>query len=328
MTKEEFKKEKKSKATPSPLVGAASLHRSDAEKAHFENVDSAGKPRPSQFKKSKKRARQEAEEEAEERRLTALLFGTAQLDNENHEDEQKQKFPISFEIDRDGDDEKDESSLFEIDREGGDSTLEKKHGQTSPMRALVSNLADDPESDQEDDTDGNPTKRSGLSAAWVDEDDVALSVNLLATDRLRKLRTSKDEAEAEALDGAEFEKRLRKRFQETAQTTARTDWAVVPNDSRTEVEQDEDRASWLLASTSMRLLDSSLQKLPPNVLSIVRCRDANQSDPNQAVVQAVHFHPGSDPDRPLLLTAGLDKTLRFFQVGSEESEKIHGIHCK
>ncbi len=154
---------------------------------------------------------------------------------------------------------------------------------------------------------------------------------MLATDRLRKLRKSRDESEAGALEGPEFEKRLRKRFQETTQTTARTDWATVPVDDATNGKsefENEDAENQLLASTSMRLLDSSRSKLPPHVLSIVRCRDANQADPNHAVVQAVHFHPGSDPDRPLLLTAGLDKTLRFFQVGSEESEKIHGIHCK
>jgi U3 small nucleolar RNA-associated protein 18 len=29
-----------------------------------------------------------------------------------------------------------------------------------------------------------------------------------------------------------------------------------------------------------------------------------------------------------MLTGGLDKSLRFFQIGEEKSEKIHGIHCK
>jgi U3 small nucleolar RNA-associated protein 18 len=39
-------------------------------------------------------------------------------------------------------------------------------------------------------------------------------------------------------------------------------------------------------------------------------QDANQHDPCHAVVRSVEFHPNGQ----LLLTAGLDKKLRFFQV--------------
>lgn len=76
------------------------------------------------------------------------------------------------------------------------------------------------------------------------------------------------------------------------------------------------------------LLRGHSKRLQPNILKVVRYPNANQSDPCNSVVQSVHFHPGSEPDRPLMLTAGLDKTLRFFQVGAEESVKVHGIHCK
>ena len=154
--------------------------------------------------------------------------------------------------------------------------------------------------------------------AWVDEDDADVSMSLMSVDRLKKLRKSR--SEIAPLDGVELERRLRKRFQET--TTARTDWANVD-----EVDDKKAKDS-LLESSATPLLAPSSDRLPPHVLSVVRCPDANQQDPNKAVVQAVHFHPGSDPDRPLMLTAGLDKTLRFFQVDAEESQKIHGIHCK
>jgi U3 small nucleolar RNA-associated protein 18 len=59
----------------------------------------------------------------------------------------------------------------------------------------------------------------------------------------------------------------------------------------------------------------------------VRCPDANAGHYNSSTVNAVQFHPGSDEDEPLMMTAGLDKTLRFFKIkGSEGSEKVHGIH--
>jgi hypothetical protein len=129
------------------------------------------------------------------------------------------------------------------------------------------------------------------------------------------------------MSGIELENRLRKRYEESSQATARTDWARTPGQAGSE-EDEQAAGATKLFSTSSSLLATGHNRLPPNVLSIVRCPDANQTDPTKSVVQAVHFHPGSDPDEPLLLTAGLDKTLRFFQVGAEQSEKIHGIHCK
>ena len=39
-------------------------------------------------------------------------------------------------------------------------------------------------------------------------------------------------------------------------------------------------------------------------------KDANQADPSSAVVRSVEFHPSGN----LLLTASLDKRVRFFQV--------------
>lgn len=154
-------------------------------------------------------------------------------------------------------------------------------------------------------------------AAWVDEDDEAVEASILQTSRLRKLRKTRTEEGADKLSGSELEKRLRERYMETAQVGARTDWAAV-DDAEEEVKD---------TTSTPLLLSSSRRRLKPGRIELVRCPDANQMDPSRSVVQAVQFHRGSDPDRPLLLTAGLDKSLRFFQIGSEKSEKIHGIHC-
>ena len=50
--------------------------------------------------------------------------------------------------------------------------------------------------------------------------------------------------------------------------------------------------------------------LPPHMLEAVRVKDANQQEPSRAAVQSVEFHPSGQ----LLMTAGLDKRLRLFQV--------------
>jgi len=77
--------------------------------------------------------------------------------------------------------------------------------------------------------------------------------------------------------------------------------------------------------------------LPPTLLDIVRVRDGNLSDPNSSVVSATQFHPQSDEYNPLLMTAGMDKMLRFFRIDGDTddggansgnggiSTKVHGI---
>jgi hypothetical protein len=159
--------------------------------------------------------------------------------------------------------------------------------------------------------------------AWVDDNDKEFTVNLMETSRLRKLQTNRNEVGATALAGTELQARLRRHFVDT--NAVRTDWATVPTHETTSITTD---AGDEFLNTSALLLNTQTQTLRPTILDIVRCPDANQMDPNKAAVQVVHFHPASDPDRPLMLTAGLDKTLRFFQVDQVKSEKVHGIYCK
>jgi U3 small nucleolar RNA-associated protein 18 len=203
-----------------------------------------------------------------------------------------------------------------IDRTGvEEDDLDEGHDNNSE-KEYQNQLEDSDVSDQEVDDGDKP--------AWQDDDDEKIEVNLLRTSRLRKLRLSRDEPAAEALSGVDFTHRLRDRYISTVQRTVRTDWAESTEviDGKTVDEGD------FKDDTDASFLRVSSRRLPPGLLNVVRCPDANQSDPNNAVVQSVHFHPCSEPDRPLMLTAGLDKTLRFFQVGAEESVKVHGIHCK
>ncbi len=67
-------------------------------------------------------------------------------------------------------------------------------------------------------------------------------------------------------------------------------------------------AAELLASAGPLLGRSGA--LPPGLLETSRLRDANAAEPSKAVVQSLEWHP----DGQVLLTAGLDKRLRFFQA--------------
>jgi hypothetical protein len=277
----------------------------DKKRGHKSLPDSSGKEKG---KKSKRRDRKVAAEEDEERRLTSLLFGGSSslavggagtaIARTDAQDDVGSNGVLDFEIDRTG------QGAPALDDLAVNERVDDGGAQAVSARAKTDDVEDDED-----------------RPAWIDEDDARVEVNLLQTDRLRKLRTSRDEVGASALGGTDFSDRLRERYTATMHKTARTDWADVDEEKKEEVASADD-------ALVGPLLRQSSQRLPPNLLDVVRCPDANQSDPSTAVVQAVHFHPGSEPDRPLMLTAGLDKTLRFFQVGVEESVKVHGIHCK
>lgn len=270
-------------------------------------------------KREKKKSKKALKEEAEERRLTSLLFGGGGAEEgeedslqaecnagNNHQAKAKEA----------------EDFMFEIDRTGAEDA--------EPPEEQFASLPDDDDDDDSSDGDSN-SEEEEEGPAWVDDDDDEIQVDILNTDRLRKLR--KTRAEDQPLTGSEFQQRLRARYKSTKQATAQTQWARLdPNEDEEEEDDDDelDDAAAVLQSSSQPLLlqggAASSARLPPNFLNVVRCPDANQEEYNEAMVQAVNFHPGSDPEKPLLLTAGLDKTLRFFQCSAEKSQKIHGIH--
>ncbi|CAB9525449.1 RNA-associated protein 18 homolog [Seminavis robusta] len=325
------KEKKRKKVHESPLI--QQHEPTDRNNAN----QSSSKPRKHKHKREK--SKKVLKEEEEERQLTALLFGKKMdvLDEQDDYNQEKQQSTPSDEA------EEDAGLMFEIDRTGVDDPVELAES-TEPTilkndKADKQKSQDEKQIDDSDDESDNDDDETGDSdddgPAWIDEDDEDLQVDLLETNRLRKLRKTRDETQP--LRGDDLQKRLRNRYKSTMAATAQTQWARLDDDDKQEEpdkqqqnDDDDDQDDTDIQLSSQPLLQhgasSSTKRLAPNILSVVRCPDANQSDYNKAVVQAVHFHPGSDPDQPLLLTAGLDKTLRFFQVTAEGSEKVHGIH--
>mmetsp|Transcript_29184 Transcript_29184/g.78980 ORF Transcript_29184/g.78980 Transcript_29184/m.78980 type:complete len:597 (-) Transcript_29184:875-2665(-) len=287
-------------------------------------------------KKAQRRAKKEELEAMEEERLTAMLFGgtvtnsSSLVPMDNHYEENNSDAEAS-----DGENERGESLAFEIDRGGqhaSDDDAESKEkelaqawndedDEAGELSMVVDNGGDDDESDDDEESSNEEDK-----PVWEDPDDAKAAL-IDGNSRLKKLRRSRQETEA--LSSHELEQRLRQRYESSSQSTARTDWATKAKGRSTKKDdndEDTDEVALTLFSTSKSLLASSRNQLPQNFLNIVRCPDVNLADPNKAVLRCIDFHPASDPEQPLMLTAGLDKTLRFFQVGEEKSEKIHGIH--
>ena len=326
---------KKKSRHESPLTGQATgaissvpLNNKRRKKPDFEKPAS---------KKSQLRARKEALEKLEEERLTALLFGgevanddgasTGGIDSDD-EDE-------TFDVENSEDDNGAEGDFtFEIDRGGQQTSSDNDEPKEEELGQAWNDDDEDDAGehsiavvDDNDDEDDEDSVKEEAAPAWEDPDDAKTAL-IDGSSRLKKLRRSRQETEA--LSSHELEQRLRQRYEASSQSTARTDWATKTKEQKIATDDDEDNDDGALAlfSASKSLLASSRNQLAPNILDLVRCPDANLTDPNKAVVRCIDFHPGSDPDKPLMLTAGLDKTLRFFQVGEEKSEKIHGIHCK
>jgi U3 small nucleolar RNA-associated protein 18 len=67
-------------------------------------------------------------------------------------------------------------------------------------------------------------------------------------------------------------------------------------------------------------------RLEKGEFDTIRVKDANVAEPTRGVVQSIAFHP--NPRTPMLLTVGLDKTLRLFQVDGTRNQKLQSIHLR
>ncbi|KAK9786493.1 hypothetical protein WJX73_003878 [Symbiochloris irregularis] len=147
---------------------------------------------------------------------------------------------------------------------------------------------------------------------------------------LRKLRENEEEMK---VSGKEYERRLRQLHK---RMNPRTSWAnsgknkklevqLAGQDSDTEAVRLHDGASAeALLQGAGRLLNTRTAVLPSGSLEVSRVKDANVAEPSNAVIRSVEFHPSGQ----LLLTAGLDKRVRFFQVDGVRNDKIQSIYLE
>ncbi|CAI5737279.1 unnamed protein product [Peronospora destructor] len=157
-----------------------------------------------------------------------------------------------------------------------------------------------------------------FEAAWVDEDDEEVEVNLEEQPQLRKFRkTEKDTV----MNGKEFRRRLQTFYQSAHGAVS---WAdprkFLCEPQLDSYDSDNEREAELIRSTG-KMLEFSGELLPQGELEVVRMKDANQHAPSNAVVQSVQFHPNGQ----LILTAGLDKMLRLFQVDGSTNATAESV---
>lgn len=170
--------------------------------------------------------------------------------------------------------------------------------------------ADEEDSDDEEPVPAKPT------AAWQDEDDEQVEVDIDQKGRTRKLRET--EEENGTLSGVDYVARLR--ALKSTQTKGTNDWADQRED------EDDDDGLRKLARQRGGLVSKNAQSttLAPNMLKVKRLKDANTLAPSKAVIQEVKFHQ----TLPILLAAGFDKTLRLFQADGQANNKLQSVFLK
>jgi len=134
--------------------------------------------------------------------------------------------------------------------------------------------------------------------AWRDDDD-DIRVDLRSAARLKKLRQAPTDR---VLKGGALEERLRARFKATK---GPQDWATASKPSAlAEAAQDDESDD------------------DDGDLRVARETDANVRGPSKSAISGVAFHASTD----LLVTGGLDKTLRFFRVDGEVNGTAGACH--
>ncbi|KAF7822241.1 U3 small nucleolar RNA-associated protein 18-like protein [Senna tora] len=165
--------------------------------------------------------------------------------------------------------------------------------------------------------------------AWVDDEEERTAVNIANVNRLRKLRKEEDES---LITGSEYVSRVRAQHEKL---NPGTDWAKLDSRSRIDKFSDDestDEENDVVVShgykdvddilkTNEDLVVKSSSKLLPGVLEYSKLVNANVQDPSKAPINSVQFHRNGQ----LLLAAGLDRRLRFFQIDGKRNTKIQSI---
>ncbi|KAJ9697514.1 hypothetical protein PVL29_009367 [Vitis rotundifolia] len=246
----------------------------------------------------------EVEQEREMKKLENLLFGSLYA-------------PVEF----------GKGSEEEVrDMVGKDSTLFFADRSANSSLSVYEEDAELPEesNDEEDTKQRKPV--------WVDEEEERTNINIAKVNRLRKLRKEEDES---VISGSVYVSRLRAQH---AKLNPGTEWAQLDSQLRDyssydDESSDEENGAVVapgykdveavddILRTDEDLIVKSSTKLLPGLLEYSRLIDANAEDPSNGPINSVQFHRNAQ----LLLTAGLDRRLRFFQIDGRRNTKIQSI---
>ncbi|KAH7673690.1 U3 small nucleolar RNA-associated protein 18 [Dioscorea alata] len=166
--------------------------------------------------------------------------------------------------------------------------------------------------------------------AWIDEEESMTKVDIMKVPRLRKLRKEAGEG---LISGTDYVSRLRAQH---SRLNPGTEWAHIDRKServRDSDNESDDESGITVAPGYERIVSDDILrsndelvvkdrvKLLPGLLEYSRLMDANGEEPSNGPINSIQFHRNGQ----LLLTAGLDRRLRFFQVDGKRNTKVQSI---
>ncbi|CAG8609221.1 11833_t:CDS:2, partial [Racocetra fulgida] len=164
------------------------------------------------------------------------------------------------------------------------------------------------------------------TGAWEDSDDEKVCVSLQSKNILKKLRKDEDE---DVISGDQYEKRLRQQFEKLYPTP---NWATVPSKRKRQTQDNSDSSDdeppevldIRNESDTNNQLDTAKKLISKKKLEVTKMKHANQQTYSQSVIQSIAFHPNAQ----VAMTAGLDKTIRLFQIDGKINPKIQSVVLK
>ena len=160
------------------------------------------------------------------------------------------------------------------------------------------------------------------TAAWEDPNDQQVDIDIMKNSRTKKLQEEQDES---VIKGDEYSKRLRK-FQQKVTNSDKNElykWAFS-EETAEEESKGGNALEALFKKTNTKITASKSMSLPKRILDFKRLAHVNENDSHSSVVSSVKFHPTNN----LMLSAGLDKRVKLFNVNHEKSVKVQNIFVK
>jgi U3 small nucleolar RNA-associated protein 18 len=181
------------------------------------------------------------------------------------------------------------------------------------------------------------TNRESRKPVWADPSSDLLSITLAGaeavqqnggragTNKLRKLRETEDEV---TISGAEYERRLRKTFE---QLHPRPSWASVSAraGASSAVASIGDLLSSDVGLVSRVTGDTRRVKrhsLPPQRLDLQRLRNANEQQGRSDLpsIETLSFHPGTRAH--IMMTTAKDRRVRLFNIDGKDNPLLEAVH--
>ena len=301
----------------------------------------------------------------EERELESMLFGGAEPAVGAEEEEAEEGAEAEEEAEEEGA-AGGGAPLFWVDNtgDGGNGGGNAESEDDVIDKNVTSELRNDHSSSSSSSSSSAAASRKRAKRAWVDDDNDNLEVDLAGVNRTRKLRKAQAES---VVGGAEYAARLKTQYNRAHAHTGAARWsklkdtpangAGLGSDSESGSEDEDgggdggggdggdDASGDVLRSTSSTVArgGGAGGLLRAGEIKVLRVKDANAAAPSKnASIQSVRFmrramgggggssasSSSASGSTPLLLTAGLDKTLRLFSIDGKTNRKVQSVFVR